>query len=377
MKTFLNIIIFLLLGSMAHAQKNFFIYIQTDNKQPFYVKVNNKLVSSSAAGYLIVSKLTTGDYPVTVGFPKDQWPQQTFNITIADKDIGYLLKNFGEKGWGLYNMQTMEISMNGKPATKQKAITENDDAFASTLSGATNADISVKKTQVKTETPEKPIQTEVVKPVKNVSKKAISKVEKIKTANDEDGKSMVYVINTNDRLDTVTVFIPYQLAKPKVEEKVKEPAKQAVVKKDTKFLDIEMTNPNTKTDEPVNEPVKTEVAAVKQTEPKKFMDKPTVTFNSDCRAFATDDDFFKTRKKMVAEDSDDAMIEAARKMFKTKCYTVEQVKNLSLLFLNDNGKYNFFDAAYPHTSDSQNFIGLQSELKDDYYIKRFKAMLRN
>ena len=80
---------------------------------------------------------------------------------------------------------------------------------------------------------------------------------------------------------------------------------------------------------------------------------------------------------MIAEDSDDAMIDAAKKLFKQKCYNVEQVKNLSVLFLNDKSKYNFFDAVYPYTSDTQNFSSLETLLKDDYFVKRFKAMLRN
>ena len=80
---------------------------------------------------------------------------------------------------------------------------------------------------------------------------------------------------------------------------------------------------------------------------------------------------------MAAETADDDMVSEARKYFKTKCFTVLQLKNLSTLFLNDDGKYKFFDAAYIYVSDAENFTGLQSELKDEYYINRFKAMLRN
>ena len=79
---------------------------------------------------------------------------------------------------------------------------------------------------------------------------------------------------------------------------------------------------------------------------------------------------------MAAETNDDAMVDAAKKYFKTKCFSTSQVRNLSSLFLNDNGKYKFFDAAYTYVSDSDNFPSLQAELKDDYYINRFKAMLR-
>jgi hypothetical protein len=99
--------------------------------------------------------------------------------------------------------------------------------------------------------------------------------------------------------------------------------------------------------------------------------------NSDCKNFATEEDFMKLRKKMVSEDNDDDMIAVAKKSFKTKCFTVDQVKNLSVLFLKDAGKYNFFDMAYPFVSDSHNFTNLQSQLSDSYYISRFQVMIRH
>jgi hypothetical protein len=80
---------------------------------------------------------------------------------------------------------------------------------------------------------------------------------------------------------------------------------------------------------------------------------------------------------MVSQDSEDAMISIAQKFFKAKCYSTEQVKNLSVLFLKDEGKYKFFDLSYAFVSDSHNFYTLESQLKDTYYIARFKAMVRH
>lgn len=80
---------------------------------------------------------------------------------------------------------------------------------------------------------------------------------------------------------------------------------------------------------------------------------------------------------MAAQKSDENMIVIARKTFVSKCFSTEQVKNLSSLFLKDEGCYNFFDAAYPHVNDTQNFQTLVSRLTDEYYINRFKAMIRH
>jgi hypothetical protein len=70
------------------------------------------------------------------------------------------------------------------------------------------------------------------------------------------------------------------------------------------------------------------------------------------------------------------MIKVAKKFFKSKCYSTGQIKDLSYLFLTDEGKYMFFDAAYAFTSDSDQYPILLSQLKDDYYRNRFKAMIR-
>src|ERR1700712_5423469 len=89
---------------VARAQQTYFVYLQTENSQPFYVKINNKVVSSSPAGYMILPKLADGDYKVSVGFPRKEFPEENFQILVDKKNEGFLLKNFGEKGWGLFNM---------------------------------------------------------------------------------------------------------------------------------------------------------------------------------------------------------------------------------------------------------------------------------
>ena len=93
------------------AQQNHFVYIQTDNRQPFYVKLDKMVYSSSYTGYLIISKLKTGTYNLIIGFPKNQWPEQSVHFAVEDKDLGYLLKNFGDKGWGFFNLQTLTVLM--------------------------------------------------------------------------------------------------------------------------------------------------------------------------------------------------------------------------------------------------------------------------
>ena len=143
-----------------------------------------------------------------------------------------------------------------------------------------------------------------------------------------------------------------------------EPKIKQEPKEEKKFLDI---IPDTLKKEKEN------LKEIKKEE-KSIANQPA---KNNCLKIAVENDFLTLRKNMASKKDDDAMVNEAKKYFKTRCFTTSQIKNLSVLFLNDAGKYKFFDAAYNYASDTGNFGSLQSELKDEYYINRFKAMLRN
>ena len=431
---FIGLIIF---GLAGKAQQNYFIYLQTDNRQPFYVKIDKELYSSSSSGYAIIPKLHKGPYILNIGFPKKEWPEQKIAINVAD-DAGYSLKNFNEKGWGLFNLQSLAVSMADNDPNTETTITEAND-FAGTLATVVNTpSLNEKKVPVKKaieepaikEVPEEVVVVAVenkeqntipedVEPAIVFKEESINSAEKpislntiqrISKAADMQGFAMVYIDKTENKIDTVRIFIadlspnrkletennnPASAVKPA--EEIKEVKKQeAIIENNTvedkRFLNIELPNPNGR-EVSVEESAQNEKEAiVPKKEKVKKVAKPAaeketiatvstetkgkLTFNSDCKAIASDDDFLKTRKKMASETNADDMIKAAKKRFKSACYSTEQIKNLSVLFLKDETRYNFFDAAYPFVHDTQNFADLVTALSDEYYITRFKAMLR-
>jgi hypothetical protein len=99
--------------------------------------------------------------------------------------------------------------------------------------------------------------------------------------------------------------------------------------------------------------------------------------NTDCKHLATDDEFLKLRKKIAAESDLDKMIDIAKKGFRKSCYTTDQIRNMSFLFLQEDGRYKFIEEAYPYVSDSGNFAQLQSLFSTSYYINRFKALIQH
>ncbi|MEO6548836.1 MAG: DUF4476 domain-containing protein [Ferruginibacter sp.] len=430
---FLMVILFSLTG--LQAQQNHFIYIQTENRQPFYIKLNAKLYSSSATGYLVVSKLKQGDYNLAVGFPKNEWAEQNLVCTIEQNDLGYLLKNLDDKGWGLVNLQTSKlISSVSKIKEVNAEVINKTDAFSNLLSNVVN-DSTIRqaeavKSEVKTANTEIPagnvtgkdtaIITTTLTTQTNISTSgngsSISNGEEAKMSdaqqqltesnratrsvikrtlmnNNEGGTEMIFIDISNDTVDTITVYIPankkeiaiaktvdkpQEVEKPKEVEKAKEEGAKIgaetelkVKEKDKKFLEVEVPTQN-------NQVEAGKLATINSGESTAgTVAEKALMINSDCKNFASEDDFLKLRKKMAANDTDEEMISLAKKTLRTRCFTVEQVRNLSVLFLKDSGKYAFFDMAYPFVADSHNFSTLQSQLTEAYYISRFQVMIRH
>jgi Domain of unknown function (DUF4476) len=421
MNRFALCLLFLMSVFTASSQKVYFVYMQAEADQPFFVKMNERIYSSSASGYLILSKLRDSIYNFSIGFPQNKLPEQNFSVAINKKDHGYLLKNFGEKGWGLFDLQSSAVQMSVAPVSKidatEKSGEQNTSAFTDILSKAADdpslkeKPIQAKMEEKKTEViPQEVIKKEEVKPtvieepalkkeeprvetkeqpvVKNeethvdIKKPSSEKKEEIKTnlvesykptmvtkkseSSNVEGFDLVFIDDYGNGVkDTIRLLIPD--TKPAIDEIKQEP------KEEKKFLDI-LPDTSNKVKEIVSEIKKDSLSETKAAMNEAII-KPAVKNN--CKEIASETDFYKLRKKMAAETIDDNMITEARKYFKSKCFTTDQLKNLSTLFLNDAGKYKFFDAAYTYVSDVDHFSILQSELKDEYYINRFKAMLRN
>lgn len=356
------------------AQQNHFIYIQTENKQPFYIKMNKRIYSSSASGYLILAKLKPDVYDFFIGFPKNEWGEQNLECTVVDKDLGYLLKNYGNEGWGLQNLQTLAIvKASGNQKMADTTVVTKTDSFSNMLSSVVN-DPTIKEVQK----PENSVITvaKIIDPPSTAPLVKKNIIVKERTIKSSKGLEMVYLDSVEGVMDTINILIPavndtILVAKinPDTSKEVTNskratalPQKSIAPAKNEKFLNIELPNP-----------LAHEVTAGKDS--GKIKSSPIL--NSDCKDYASENDFLKLRKKMASVSNTDMMIVVAKKVFKTKCFTTEQVKNLSVLFLYDEGKYAFFDAMYPFVSDTHNFSSLQDQLTVDYFINRFKVMLRH
>lgn len=417
------LILFLFLSVSAFSQRTHFLYLQSDPQEPFFVRMDEKIFSSTASGYVILSNLTDSTCNFTVGFPQNKFPQQKFNITTHKRDHGFLVKNFGEKGWGLFNLQTLAVIMPAENLVAKKVIEEekvND--FTELLSKATNDSTLRQKTIVEEAvvkvTEEKKPDTVVQQPAINtvakntdslnqltklkdtVSKPAItvtpqpadmpvtgkvqpvssgSVISKIFQIDSGQAAELIFTDKYEDgSIDTIRLQIPGLKAKEIVETKIDSNNKETIpVKKDT-ITESPVIKTDTLKQDTVAESPKVEADTVPVVKPEvkaPVSNQPSPRVANQCSSKATEADFIKIRRRMAGETNDDNMIYEAKKYFKTKCFSTLQVKGLSGLFISDAGKYNFFDAVFKYVHDIENFSSLQSELRDEYYIKRFKVML--
>lgn len=405
MKYLLSIVFLSFCLCNLSAQEKHFIFIQSDNNLPFYVSLNGKLYSSSAIGYVIIPKLAEGEYNFLIGFAQNAFPEQAFQFAINKKDLGFNLKNFGDKGWGLFNIESLDVTMSDTNHTTVavKAITPNNaeqvDVFSfnkkrkDTLATQAKAKIvnttesqptikndESKSLEIKPETAivasekNKSIPVDTARSsVNNASVKApaANEITKVLETKSADGLYLSYVDGKNT--DTVNIIIPSQVA-PASENNASPSdtvnvsasvlSKPITAKKskkdDVKFLDIDM-----------NSSKKDTVQVVKnQTQ------NANIPSNSNCKNAATEEDYAHLKRKMAMETTDEKMIGDARKVYRNKCFTTAQVKGLSTLFLSDEGRYKFFDASYLSVVDPDQYSLLQSEFIDPSFVTRFKALLQ-
>lgn len=386
--------LFCIMASGLRAQQNRFLYIQTENKQPFYVKMDKRIVNSSAEGHIIMGGLTDSTYHVSFGFPEKEWPEQNFTIMVKETDAGYFLKNLGEKGWCLFNLQTLQLLMPGKKI-ENKAAEETEtltDDFSTILAAVVNDPALTQRIIVRGDTQaiEKlPGITAAEKRIVNEERKPVSiKTEIIKRASDTDpeGINIVYLDIVNGVTDTIKLFIPLvksfvtgisasQAETPKMIKK-----KDEASNKEARFIDMELQNPNAKPDtgkvtgQVIREKKSSSSESVQTSADSSVKGIKGTTGNSRCKNTASYEDFINLRKLMAVEESDKNMINEARKKFKKNCYTTEQVKNLGTMFLSDEGKYKFYVVAYPFVSDIQNFATLENQLTDKLFITKFRSI---
>jgi len=434
MKKVLLLFVAFCVGVAGFAQKVYFIYLQADNGTPFFVKMAGKVYSSTASGYLILPKLVDSTYTFTIGFPESPNTEPQFSVTINNFDRGLLIKK-SDEGISLFDWQTAQVYQPAATVTVQNATTTKTDNFTKLLSqAADDASLLTVPVVVKKETPaeKKPEKTEsntqkTIQPKETVAEKkpttetAVPRQDTVlNTPSATQGNTIAEkpVAKTEDKVAQATVdtaqkennmaattvmtttapappeektFYQRSTIVKRSESSTTEGFGLVYIDKTNESIDtIRLLIPNSNAHVLINAGQTTDARPVQETPKSKEVSEmaappvaATTAPNSStaerpaCNAVASDADFKKLRRNMAAKESDEDMVDEAKKYFRKRCFTTEQIKNLSTLFLTSSGKYQFFDAAYMHVADPGQYKTLQSEIKDSYYANRFKALIGN
>jgi len=479
MKKLLFLGILFLISFIGKSQKVYFIYLESEKAIPFYVKMGDRIYSSSPAGYLILSNLVDSLYGFSIGLSGKREVEPKFQVAISGNDHGFLIKEQDQK-INLLDLQSQELIA---PLVVNNVVSETyitrTDNFTRILSLAVNDPTIllevVKREPVKmaankqasNETPsslavvreansKKPVvkdttmqrldidtavalasidsgkidSTTIAASSLSVDSTmnsttdtalatATSKVDSIsqERANMEEREVLEEVIASNvdssdltsattnaskdtgvvveageykrstvvrrsessttegfgltfiDKMDTSVDTIRIMIPNPKVIFKMEKEWRPEVKESLNTIKDIEFT-PQVDTINLADTTARANLV-VSQLDSASAIDK----LSNGCKEVAMDQDYQNLRKEMAALDTDIGMINTAASTFKEKCFTTEQVRNLSALFSKAQWKFLFFEAVYKHVADAENFASLESEIKDDYYIYRFKALI--
>ena len=101
----LGLVIILILTAGRNYAQQYFVLIQADSSQSFYVRLGDQLYSSSREGHLILSRLKDSSYSITIGFPRQVFPEERFFFDIHQKDQVFRLKLEDGQVWRLYDGQ--------------------------------------------------------------------------------------------------------------------------------------------------------------------------------------------------------------------------------------------------------------------------------
>ncbi len=433
-------IVFVFVSLESWAQKTFSITIDSDDDQFFSVAIGKKNYPSSSIGHLAIPGFKDSVYKLTVSFPRSTFGPEIFTIDIENRDHVLQLKKNADKTWSLFDVATRVTISSGNTIVAASFSNEADarktrQAFAQLMAAVVN-DTSVLNAPVeylaespkpqtvnskqqtaankpllssdKPDKPKEPIDSPVVKVQKDSPAAKLDSSARITVKNDsivknhkatvitrieeqltDSSRKIVYVDKDADhqKADTIQVLIPLDsVAPPPAQDspdiKTRTPeiiTGSVKIKPEEKPVADSITvqhTPDTSVAKPGKELVIPPSDTLSGKPAPSDSTRKLQLVNSDCRNFATEADVDKLRVKMLSENNLEERVLVAKKFFKTRCFTTRQIRALTELFPSDKTRYEFFDAAYPFVSDSYNFKELAELLTDEYYLGRFRAMVR-
>jgi len=377
----------MLLATMAFQclSAQHYIFIEADGQQPFYLKLGNTTQSSSAAGFLIIPKITASEIEFSIGFPKNIYPEVSFYISGTDRDRGFQLKMMEGQGWSLFDRTSLEVIKGGVPKASPIELqlpNKEEGSFAKLLATATDDQSLLekmpKKDSIKKASPGKSITKAELTAVATKSglKDSLGKKDKVilpemslsAQMEDADVKRLVYVEKTaKGGLDTINVEIEKKKTVAATEP-LTNPKDSTLIPSAPKTIDspsgssdsiAQLNKPGTDTDSS-----KANIQ-VSKASPIIVCDRPIADYK-DIRAL---------QKKLLGISSEDEQRNYAVKAFGQKCYNTKQALEIGWFFLEETSRLQLFKALKPLIADKASFGNLEASFLKEENIIAFRALV--
>ncbi len=435
-KTGILVLFILALQFSGYTQQHHFVYLQTENRTPFYIQRDGKTISSTAAGYLILGKMQDGEYPLKLGVLGSNIIQE-YLLKVEGVNAGYLVKELEGMGWALQNLTTGALQMSsitpaGVPeATSQTARPANSDTVVSTTMPQ-NIEL-IRPATSATETPppvvrEKPAEPAQLGNVENVVVRQSDDTRSLRDSLARIRRDLERRIRVADSLEQAlnerqnaanTPNVPVEQNKKTDTTRGKEP----------RFLELQPVSPDTlavETDtvvvvrkpmdssdappathiEHAKDTITTQVIASAKTDSipgqtvEIFPVDTTITITADTavaeqrllqeesinrpaaiRKPCVDmlgrmetDELMARTNRVTDIDETLAIYKGA---FERKCITTTNLQRIAERMASDVARFKLFEMAYLYTLDYYEYSRLESLIADKYYQARFREILKN
>jgi len=361
-----------------------YVFIEADGQQPFYLKQGNTMVSSSAAGFLILPKIKATEMEFTIGFPKNIYPEVSFYVNGTDRDRGFQLKLMEGQGWSLFDRTSLEVIKGESPKAAPIEIQlskKEEGSFAQLLATATD-DKSLlermpKKDSVEMTSVNKSITKAGLTPVavKSGLKDSLGKKDKVilpsisisAQMEDADVKRLVYVEKTiKGTADTIAVEIDKKkveatqpMAQTKDSSLAATPLKAVADDAVQSATTAQLSKPADKTDSIIAN------LNVSKPSPIIVCDRPIADYK-DIRAL---------QKKLLGITTDEDQRNYAVKAFGQKCFNTKQALEIGWFFVDETSRLQLFKALKPLIADKASFGNLEVSFLKEENITAFRALV--
>jgi hypothetical protein len=91
------------------ARSQHFAFFEAESQQPFFIKYNGGIVSSTPSGFLMLSGIMESAIEIVIGFPGAGSPQTQYTVVGLDRDRGFYLKKMERGEWVLMDRNDMSL----------------------------------------------------------------------------------------------------------------------------------------------------------------------------------------------------------------------------------------------------------------------------